>query len=204
MLLQPMTPRLLRKLGFLFIALQLGILSAQEIPPLVARYTFDAPVGFAEPCVAGEGEDALVIRNGHQHAAARREPGRFGMALRPAERVPVETRFPASGDFSVSFWFHADEPRADSLFHCGDLGFSSGRSEFLLHVHLGEGLLRTPYEQATWNCVVLTSDGRRMVLYLNGKRVGKTEGAPATDLRGQKLRFANFWAPHGQFHGLFD
>ncbi len=190
------------------IALSLVVLAvsgwAAEMPVPVVRYTFDAPFGFREPNAARSGYPATVPRNSIQQAAPRREPGVFGNALRHADRVPVQTTFPASGDFTVYFWFRADSPRADSLLQCGDLRFTIHRDKCVLQANLGHASVRGSFEQASWNCVALTCNGSQMALYLNGECVGERDSKPAQSLHGQRLSFANNFGPHGNFNGLLD
>jgi len=177
---------------------------APEIPAPVARYTFDAPFGFIEPNVAGAGHDALVLRNSFQHPMARRERGRFGNAIRRAERTNVQTTFPAEGDFTVSFWFHPEGLDANSMFRCGDLNVSIDRHKPVLKVRMRTAELKKSIELKRWTCVALNFDGKTMALYLDGALVGQTTATLSKALSGQKLTCVNTGGPHHQYAGLFD
>lgn len=193
-----------RLTGILFAIMLVTTGWAAEIPAPVVRYTFDAPFGFEEPNAVGTAYPAIVPRNSYQQAAPRREPGLFGNALRRADRRPVLATFPAKADFTVTFWFKTDGPRADSLLDCGDLRFYIHRHKDILQVNMGGASVSGEYKHAAWNCAVLAFTGSRMSLYLNGECVGEKDAAPAEELHGQKLTFANNYGAHGNFNGLVD
>ena len=85
--------------------------------PLVLRYHFDAPFGYLEANAAGSLHPARIWRAGRQQLGPKREAGVFGLALRHGSRAAADTSFPADKSFTVSFWIHADQSEARSIFN---------------------------------------------------------------------------------------
>ena len=143
-------------------------------------------------------EDVMRQNNGiYIHGKGRKSswaPGRFGASFRcegrGAQRYAKVAGFPITdnGRFSITAWIYADSrPRRGTIAKIGSMKndglFSLGlfRKTGELKGHIGsitgkEITVKSPYpiEIKKWQHVVLTADGSKLKLYINGESVAET------------------------------
>lgn len=178
---------------------------ALDVPMPVVRYTFDAPFGFEEANAVGTGYPAIIPRNSVQQGPPRRSPGVFGNAVSPGVRQNIRSTFPAGKEFTVSFWMLPLKLDAPDVFRLGDLlRIGIERHHPNLVAQMGQTSISTPIETGEWACLVLVSTGLELVLYLDGREVGRAEGTLKDHPYGQEMTFAGIRSAHHLFRGLID
>lgn len=173
---------------------------------LVLRYHFDAPFGYLEANAAGALHPARIWRAGRQQLGPKREAGVFGLALRHGSRAAADTSFPADKTFTVSFWIHANQSEARSIFNCESLIDTSiiGGETPTLKLRVGGADLKGPFLPHQWNNITFSHDGKNLTLYINGKEVGRAQTALSENPYGKNLRFSCAGVAQKQFQGLMD
>lgn len=180
-------------------------LQAVDVPYPVLRYTFDAPFGYEEPNAIGTEYPAFIPRNSVQHPAPSRQSGVFGNAIRPGLRQNIKSTFPAGKEFTVSFWMRPYTINAPDIFRLGDLvRIGIDRRDPKLVATVGATTLPAAIKTGEWVCVVFSSSGEEIALYLDGQEVGRGAAQLAADPRGMDMTFAGIMGAHHLFYGQID